>query len=339
VRTRPTLTWTTAGTTLPSTTLPSTTSLDEVVRVVGEGRVAVLSGAGLSTESGIPDYRGPSGKLHRHTPMTYQEFLDSVDARRRYWARSYLGWTTIARARPNDGHRAVAALREAGHLSAVITQNVDGLHHAAGTSDAVELHGSLNRVICLDCRRSSAREDLDLLLRAANPDFGEPRSSEPRSSGPGSGEPGSGEPGSGEPGSGTASAATRINPDGDVELAEDAVRDFRLVGCTACGSDLLKPDVVFFGENVPSPRVSWCYRLVDEANAVLVLGSSLTVMSGLRFVRRAAKAGKPVLIVNQGPTRGDNHAAVRVELPLGQALTTLAARLGCAPSGSSRIPG
>lgn len=303
---------------------PSTTSLDEVVRVVGDGRVAVLSGAGLSTESGIPDYRGPSGRLHRHTPMTYQEFVGNAHARRRYWARSHLGWPTIARARPNDGHRAVAALREGGYLSAVITQNVDGLHHAAGTSDAVELHGSLHRVICLDCRQSSSREDLDLRLRAANAGFGDS---------------GSGRSGSGDSGfSGSAGTVTRINPDGDVELAEDAVRGFRIAGCTACGSELLKPDVVFFGENVPPPRVQRCYRLVDEAKAVLVLGSSLTVMSGLRFVRRAAKAGKPVLIVNQGPTRGDTHAAVRVELPLAPALTDLAARLG-SPAVDSGVEG
>ncbi|MFD2420925.1 NAD-dependent protein deacetylase [Amycolatopsis pigmentata] len=300
MRTRPTLAWTATGT--PS---PPTTSLDEVARVLGERRVAVLSGAGLSTESGIPDYRGPSGSLHRHTPMTYQEFTASADARRRYWARSHLGWPTISRARPNDGHRAVTALRAGGYLSAVITQNVDGLHQAAGTSDAVELHGSLNRVVCLDCRRSSSREDLDLRLRAANPGFGDSAFG------------------------GSASAVTRVNPDGDVELAEEAVHGFRLADCGACGSDLLKPDVVFFGENVPPSRVQRCYRLVDEAKALLVLGSSLTVMSGLRFARHAAKSGKPVLIVNQGPTRGDTHAAVRVELPLGQALTDLATRLDC----------
>lgn len=320
VRTRPTLTWTAAG-----TPPPSTTSLDEVVRVVGERRVVVLSGAGLSTESGIPDYRGPSGSLHRHTPMTYQEFTGSAHARRRYWARSHLGWTTIARARPNDGHRAVAVLRAGGYLSAVITQNVDGLHQAAGTSDAVELHGSLNRVICLGCRRASTREDLDLRLRAANPGF---RASASTLASSGSGGSGAGDSGSG----GSVGAVRRINPDGDVELADEAAHGFRLAGCTACGSDLLKPDVVFFGENVPPPRVQRCYRLLDEAKALLVLGSSLTVMSGLRFVRYAAKAAKPVLIVNQGPTRGDHHASARVDLPLGQALTDLAARLGSPPS-------
>ncbi|ROS38924.1 NAD-dependent SIR2 family protein deacetylase [Amycolatopsis thermoflava] len=289
VRTRPTLSWTPAG-----EPLPRTTSLDDVVRIAGTGGVVVLSGAGLSTESGIPDYRGATGSLRRHTPMTYQEFVAAEHARRRYWARSHLGWRTIARAHPNDGHRAVAALRAAGVVGGVITQNVDGLHQAAGTPDVVELHGSLDRVVCLSCRALSPREELDHRLREANPGF--------------------------------TATATRVNPDGDVELADDDVRGFRVVPCTACAG-VLKPDVVFFGENVDPSRVDRCFRLVDEASALLVLGSSLTVMSGLRFVRRAAEAGKPVAIINQGPTRGDKYADVRVDLPLGRALTELVARL------------
>ncbi|HEX6347403.1 NAD-dependent protein deacetylase [Umezawaea sp.] len=293
MRTRPTLSWTATG-----APLPRTTDLDEVVETVARGRVVVLSGAGLSTESGIPDYRGEEGSLRRHTPMTYEEFVGSPAGRRRYWARSHLGWRTIARAAPNAGHRAVSALRASGHLSGIITQNVDGLHQAAGAPDAVELHGSLDRVICLDCGGTSPREDLDRRLRAANPAF--------------------------------EGTATRINPDGDVELAADVVATFHLVACGACRTGVLKPDVVFFGENVPRARVERCYRLVDEADAVLVLGSSLTVMSGLRFVRHAAKEGKRVLIVNRGETRGDACAAVRVDLPLGQALTELTERLGVA---------
>lgn len=284
------MTWT--GTGEP---LPRTGSVAEVAEVVSRGRVVVLSGAGISTESGIPDYRGESGSLRRHTPMTYDEFTHSAEGRRRYWARSHLGWRTIARAEPNSGHHAVATLREAGLLSGVITQNVDGLHRAAGTRGVVELHGNLDRVICLGCRRTTPREELDDRLRAANPDFG--------------------------------GTATRINPDGDVELAEEAVRTFTLVDCTRCAG-VLKPDVVFFGENVPRPRVERCYRLVDESSAVLVLGSSLTVMSGLRFVRHAAKTGKPVLIVNRGQTRGDAHARVRVDLPLGEALADLVDLVG-----------
>jgi len=250
----------------------------------------VLSGAGISTESGIPDYRGASGTLRRHTPMTYEEFVGAADGRRRYWARSHLGWRTIKAARPNAGHQAVAALAARGHLTGVITQNVDGLHQAAGTPGVVDLHGRLDRVICLSCKETSTRVALDDRLRTANPEF--------------------------DP------ATTRINPDGDVDLPEDTVRGFRVVDCTDCGG-VLKPDVVFFGENVPPPRVSRCAGLVDAADAVLVLGSSLAVMSGLRFVRRAATDGKPVLIVNRGETRGDPYARLRVDLPLGSALTEL----------------
>jgi NAD-dependent SIR2 family protein deacetylase len=299
VRTRPTLTW--EPTDDPR---PRTTSLVEVTEAVARRRVVVLSGAGLSTESGIPDYRGERGSLRRHTPMTYQEFVASAAGRQRYWARSHIGWRTIARALPNAGHHAVTRLRAAGYLSGVITQNVDGLHQAAGTPDVVELHGSLDRVICVGCRRTSTRDELDRRLRHANPGF--------------------------------AATATRINPDGDVELADDAVRDFRVVDCVACGGGVLKPDVVFFGENVPRDRVRQCYDLVDDAGALLVLGSSLTVMSGLRFVRHAAATGTPVLIINQGRTRGDPHADVLVDLPLGRALTELADRLTTVQSATTR---
>ena len=272
--------------------------------LLARGSVAVLSGAGLSTESGIPDYRGATGSLRRHTPMTYQEFVSDEAGRRRYWARSHVGWRTIARAQPNAGHRAVQALRASGHVCAVVTQNVDGLHHAAGTTDAVELHGGLDRVICLGCGQLSRREELDQRLHTAN--------------GP------------------LEAAGAVVNPDGDMELAAELVDAFRVVSCLACGG-VLKPDVVFFGENVPRARVDHCFELVEAASALLVLGSSLTVMSGLRFVRRAARAGLPVAIVNHGPTRGDEHAGVRVDLPLGGALTTLAQELGANPASSTRM--
>ncbi|GAA1227257.1 NAD-dependent protein deacetylase [Kitasatospora nipponensis] len=266
--------------------------LDAVARLLAGRGVVVLTGAGLSTESGIPDYRGPTGSLRHRLPMTYQEFVAGEEGRRRYWARSHVGWRAIARAEPNAGHRAVEELRRTGRVSAVITQNVDGLHRAAGTLDAVELHGGLERVICLDCRRTSAREDLDRRLVALNHGFRD------------------------------VATATAVKPDGDVELPDSLVHGFRVAPCEACGG-VLKPDVVFFGESVPKPRVQHCYELVDAARALLVLGSSLTVMSGLRFVRHAARAGKPVAIVNQGTTRGDSYAAARVSLPLGAALTAL----------------
>jgi NAD-dependent SIR2 family protein deacetylase len=294
MRMRPTLTWE------PTGGLPApTTDLTGVVEAVRAGRVAVLSGAGLSTESGVPDYRGEHGTLRRHTPMTYQEFTESEQARRRYWARSQVGWRAMTRALPNAGHRAVAALGAAGHVTGVITQNVDGLQQAAGARDVVELHGGLNRVVCLNCRQVTGRAALDLRLRHANPGFEE---------------------------AAERHRAARINPDGDVDLPEEAVADFRVVACAACGTGVLKPDVVFFGENVPPERVAACKDLVDAAATLLVLGSSLTVMSGLRFVRRAARSGKRVLIVNQGETRGDQWADQRVELPLGRALTEVVAR-------------
>jgi NAD-dependent SIR2 family protein deacetylase len=263
--------------------------------LAGRG-VVVLSGAGLSTESGIPDYRGETGSRRRGTPMTYQQFTAGESDRRRYWARSHLGWRTIAGALPNAGHRAVARLAGAGLVSGVITQNVDGLHASAGTQQAVELHGSLHRVLCLACGTRSSRRHLEELLDQANPGF--------------------------------RAVAAQINPDGDAELPREHIETFRTVDCQVCRTGTLKPDVVFFGESVPKPRVERCYALVDAASALLVLGSSLTVMSGLRFVRHAAKQGKPVVIVNQGPTRGDELAALRVALPLGAALTRLADHLG-----------
>ncbi|MGI8678288.1 MAG: NAD-dependent protein deacetylase [Jatrophihabitans sp.] len=260
--------------------------------LVGAGGGVVLSGAGLSTESGIPDYRGPTGALRTSKPMTYQEFVASPDARRRYWARSYLGWRQIAAARPNDGHRAVARWQERGLLDGIITQNVDGLHQAAGARAVIELHGGLDLVVCLACGLRDTRSALDARLRAANPDFG--------------------------------AAVTRVNPDGDADLADDKLDAFVVAPCGYCSSDLVKPDVVFFGENVPKPRVEACYALVEGARSLIVLGSSLTVMSGLRFVRRAAKIGVPVAIVNQGATRGDPLADLKLDAPLGRVLPALA---------------
>ncbi|MET7867104.1 NAD-dependent protein deacetylase [Micromonospora taraxaci] len=278
-------------------------SLDALTSLVAGGGVVVLSGAGLSTESGIPDYRGPSGVARRHTPMTYQAFTRDPVARRRYWARSHLGWRLIAGAAPNVGHRAVAGLQRAGLVDAVITQNVDGLHGAAGTTSVIELHGRLDEVTCLDCGNLTSREELDRRLREANPDF--------------------------------VARVAAVNPDGDVDLPDEQVAAFRTVDCGICGTGMLKPDVVFFGETVPAQRVARCFEAVEGARSLLVLGSSLTVMSGRRFVIRAAKQGIPVAIVNQGPTRGDGHASVCVDAPLGAVLPELAARV----SGSAATVG
>ena len=273
----------------------TTGSFGVLLDIAASGNMLVLSGAGLSTESGIPDYRGPTGLARRATPMTYQTFTGSAAARRRYWARSHLGWRHIARAAPNDGHRAVAELGRCGRLAGIITQNVDGLHQAAGASEVIELHGSLHRVICLSCGQRTARADLHRRLAAANPDW-------------------------------APESTAAINPDGDAVLADDVTKSFRVADCLACRG-VLKPDVVFFGENVPRPRAQACYAMVERASSVVVLGSSLTVMSGFRYVRHAAKLGLPVVIVNKGPTRGDTYATATLDAPLGQVLTALVAGL------------
>ena len=262
--------------------------MEDVDRLVGwlerTGPVTVLSGAGLSTESGIPDYRGPTGAARPATPMTIQVFLGSAAAQQRYWARSHLGWRTIAQARPNTGHLAVAALAD--RLAGVITQNVDGLHGRAGSHDVVELHGNLDRVLCLRCGELSSRESLDVRLRQANPHW--------------------------------TARVTGVKPDGDVEL--DETDGFHVVACEVCAG-VLKPDVVFFGESVPTERVARAFALLEGSAGLLVLGSSLTVMSGYRFVLRANALGLPVAIVNQGSTRGDDRAQLRLHAPLGEVLT------------------
>ena len=273
----------------------ATGSFGTLIDVVTSGRVLVLSGAGLSTESGIPDYRGPTGLARRAQPMTYEVFTGSAAARRRYWARSYLGWRHIARAAPNDGHRAVAELSRRGLLTGIITQNVDGLHQAAGAFGVTELHGSLHRVICLSCGQRTARTGLERRLEAANPGW-------------------------------DACLAT-VNPDGDAVLDDEATESFQVVDCSACDG-ALKPDVVFFGENVPRPRAEACYAMVERSRALVVLGSSLTVMSGFRYVRHAAGRQRPVVIVNQGETRGDGYATATLDAPLGRTLTDLVAALG-----------
>jgi NAD-dependent SIR2 family protein deacetylase len=228
--------------------------------------------------------------------MTFQAFVRDPVARHRYWARSYVGWPLIDRARPNAGHAAVADLQRAGLLDGIITQNVDGLHQAAGARDVVELHGGLDRVVCRACGALEPRAALELRLRAANPGFG--------------------------------GRGAEVNPDGDADLPDDALDEFVMVACLACGAGPLKPDVVFFGETVPKDRVRHCFGLVEQARTLLVLGSSLTVMSGYRFVLRARDRGIGVVIVNQGGTRGDACAAVRLDAPLGESLPALARAVG-----------
>jgi NAD-dependent SIR2 family protein deacetylase len=272
------------------------TSLDRLVDLVDSAPgTLVLSGAGLSTESGIPDYRGPDGE-RRVSPMQYRDFVGSSEARQRYWARAFVGWRNFSGAAPNDGHLAVARLQQAGHLGAIITQNVDELHQAAGSEDVVDLHGTLSRVVCLSCGERTSRWDLDERMADDNPSF--------------------------------HAHTGEIRPDGDVTHDQIEVAGFNVPLCLTCGADTLKPDVVFFGESVPKERVERSFRLTDEAPALIVLGSSLIVFSGYRFVRRAAQNATPIAIVTLSPTRGDAAAAVVMHEPLGTTLEALAARLG-----------
>jgi NAD-dependent SIR2 family protein deacetylase len=272
------------------TTAPDRAAYDRLVDLLRGGNVTLLSGAGLSTESGIPDYRGPDGK-RRVTPMTYGEFVASPANRQRYWARSFVGWRRFASAGPNDGHRAVADLQHLGLIRAIITQNVDGLHQVAGARDVLELHGNLERARCLNCGETTQRSELDVRLREANPAF--------------------------------EGVMGEIRPDGDVVLPDEAVAGFHPPRCLVCASDLVKPDVVFFGESVPKPVVEQGYSHVEGSSALVVLGSSLQVMSGYRFVRRAAENGIPVAIVTHGPSRGDEQATIRLDAPLGVTLSRI----------------
>jgi NAD-dependent SIR2 family protein deacetylase len=263
--------------------------------LLAPGRVLVLTGAGISTDSGIPDYRGPDGRAHNSAPMTYELFTGSVEERRRYWARSHVGWQRIAEARPNVSHLAVARLGHAGLLSGVVTQNVDGLHGAAGSTDVIDLHGRLDVVVCLGCRTRRPRLEVGLRLDAMNPGFRQA----------------------------AMAASSALRPDGDIVLAEEAVARFRTVDCRGCGG-ALKPDVVYFGEHVPRERFQGALARLDASSALIVLGSSLTVGSGYRFVTAAVRRGLPVAIVTRGVTRGDHHAALKIDAPLAEVLPAAA---------------
>lgn len=257
------------------------------LRKLLEGRrVCVLTGAGCSTRSGIPDYRGPETRRRARNPIQHRAFVRDATARQRYWARSMVGWPRFCRAEPNATHRLLAVAEAAGHVTGVITQNVDRLHHRAGTRQVVELHGSLSEVRCLTCDVVELRAELQERLEMLNP--------------------------------GWADREVELAPDGDAEL--ERVAGFVVPACQACGG-VLKPDVVFFGENVPASTVDAAWRLYEKGEVLLVVGSSLTVFSGYRFVRRASKEGRPVAIVNLGPTRGDPEAAVVVD---GEASVVLA---------------
>lgn len=308
-----------------SRTAPLHPGLTALVELLRGRRVVVLAGAGCSTESGIPDYRGPDGRRTPRTPIQYLEFVRRAETRRRYWARSAVGWARVASARPNPGHQALARMEHAGVVRGVITQNVDGLHQAAGSRRVLELHGSLAFVRCLECglrlRRDRVQERI-VELNGPGVEGGHGAGRDPRVDG----DPGvDGDPDAGE-GPGATRTTARAAPDGDAELPDHLLDGFLVPECERCGGTL-KPDVVFFGETVPKDRVERAWRLFEEADALLVVGSSLTVYSGRRFTQRAEREGLPIGIVNLGPTRADRAAAVRVEGPTGQVLPRMAERL------------
>ncbi len=258
-------------------------------------RTVVLSGAGCSTESGIPDYRGPETRRRARNPIRYQDFVGTDEMRARYWARSMVGWPRMRSAKPNDGHRAIATMEAEGHVVGTITQNVDGLHSAAGSCNVVELHGALREVVCLSCGAREQRERLQSRLIQQNSGFDVER--------------------------------VTFAPDGDADIEDVDYARFQVPECTGCGDIRLKPNVVFFGESVPSSVVDDAFALMEDAEALLVVGSSLTVYSGLRFVRFADKRRIPVAIVNLGETRGDRYAWLRVDGKCGDILPDLAQRL------------
>ncbi|AOJ71051.1 MULTISPECIES: NAD-dependent protein deacetylase [Burkholderia] len=264
-------------------------------------RLFVLTGAGISTDSGIPGYRDRNGAWMRSQPIQYREFLESDHARRRYWARSMLGWPVVGRAQPNASHHALASLGAAGRIARLVTQNVDGLHQRAGSADVVELHGGIGGVTCLDCGAHHARAAIQHILEADNPAL--------------------------------LDAEAEPAADGDAHLEWRALDTFRVPACPACGG-LLKPAVVFFGENVPRERVAAAARSLEEADAMLVAGSSLMVYSGYRFCVWADDQRKPIAAINLGHTRADPLLTLKVEASCGQTLAALAARLGLAASGA-----
>jgi NAD-dependent SIR2 family protein deacetylase len=253
-------------------------------------RLFVLTGAGCSTGSGIPDYRDADGEWKRGRPVLLQDFLAHEHWRRRYWARSLVGWRRMQAARPNDAHRALAALEQRGRVARLVTQNVDGLHQAAGSDLVLDLHGRVDVVRCLSCERRMPREEVQAELTRRNPAFAE--------------------------------LTARVAPDGDAELDGSDFASFAVPSCDACGG-LLKPDVVFFGERVPPQRVEAAFAALAQADAMLVVGSSLMVYSGYRFAKAMADLGKPIAAVNLGRTRADELLALKVSARCAEALAFL----------------
>lgn len=266
-------------------------------------RLFVLSGAGISTASGIPDYRDADGQRKGRAPVMVQDFLRAEPVRRRYWARSMVGWKAVADAVPNAAHHALAALESLGRVEQLVTQNVDGLHGRAGSAGAIELHGNIGCAICLACGLRHSRAALQHELEACNPTL--------------------------------LDVTATLAPDGDAQLEANYFDTFHVPVCTHCGG-MLKPDVVFFGESVPRQRVEQAAAALQRADAALVIGSSLMVYSGYRFCEWAVRAGKPIAAINLGRTRADALLALKIVQPCSAALTSLVERLQAAPTAPFR---
>lgn len=270
----------------------SSRSLEAAITTLRGRTIAVLTGAGMSTDSGIPDYRGKGAPVR--TPMTFQQFLGDTDYRKRYWAGSHLGWKRFAAAAPNSGHIALAEMEAAGLVDGIITQNVDGLHLRAGSQKVVDLHGTMDRVRCLQCGQFYARDSVAERIAAANPWLETPE-------------------------------AVQLSPDGDVEIRDTT--GFVIPDCTVCGG-MLKPDVVFFGEFVPKEKFDEASALMQSADALLIAGSSLVVNSGIRLLEQASRRRLPIVIINRGATKGDGKASVKLEAGTSETLVALLERLG-----------
>ncbi|QPZ39920.1 Sir2 family NAD-dependent protein deacetylase [Paramicrobacterium chengjingii] len=276
---------------MTATNARETRRIDEAADLLTDRRIAFLTGAGVSTDSGIPDYRGDGAP--RRTPMTIEQFLADEVARKRYWAGSHRGWKMFDAAAPNDGHRVIAQFESAGLSTGVITQNVDSLHGQAGSRRHVELHGTLHRVVCLSCGQVYKRHDLARTLDELNPWLENPD-------------------------------AVEINPDGDADVADPS--RFVVPGCELCGG-ILKPEVVFFGEVVPTATFRLAAGLVAQADALVVAGSSLVVNSGIRIVEIARRRNLPIVIINRGDTKGDSRATIKLDAGTTTTLAALAVRL------------
>lgn len=275
---------------------PIRAHLDTLLQAMAEDNFLVLTGAGISTPSGIPDYRDSDGVRRGRQPMMYQEFLAAPESRRRYWARAMLGWPRVRKARPNAAHEALATLQQRGRISALITQNVDTLHDQAGSHDVIELHGSLHRVLCLDCGQRSERDAIQQMMEAHNPYL-----------------------------SGVDAVQA---PDGDTLLDPAFEARFQVPQCPHCAGDRMKPDVVFFGENVAQPTAARALAAAENAAGLLVVGSSLMAYSAFRLCRLVAERGKPLMAINLGKTRADDLLDLKIEGSCEELLPWLVEELG-----------